>query len=47
MSHKIDQEALKSEQKRLRVEESFMDVEPSHDLMSELEDTYREEAADN
>ena len=47
MSHKIDQEALKSEQKRLRVEESSMDVEPSHDLMAELEDTYREEAADN
>ena len=47
VSHKTDQEALKSEQKRLRVEESFMDVEPSHDLMSELEDTYREEAADN
>ena len=47
VSHKIDQEALKSEQKRLRVEESSMDVEPSHDLMAELEDTYREEAADN
>ena len=47
MSHKIDQEALESEQKRLRVEESSMDVEPPHDLMAELEDTYREEAADN
>ena len=47
MSHKIDQEALKSEQKCLRVEGSFMDVEPSHDLMAELEDAYRDEAADD